>query len=512
MVLYSREKGSEVPGKAVHFNADELNLLYRIARALLHERDYGELLADLLDAIIEGLNAERGFVVVRQDDRFRAAVARNFRSEALAEAEEEVSGSISRAVMEKGRTLLIGDAMDSEQFRNNPSVHRLALRSVLCAPLVASNEAFALIYLENRDISNCFSERHRELLDEICSLSAPRLKTAVAIEHARRRARELEASMGESDGIVTADEGMGELLRTVRQVAYTDLPVLISGETGTGKELIARALYRRSARAHGAFVVLNCAAIPAALIESELFGYVRGAFTGANRDRIGLIASAHRGTLFLDEIGELPLELQPRLLRVLQSGEFMRLGSTRPEMVDIRIIAATNRNLENEVDTGRFRDDLYYRLSAIALKVPPLRERPHDIHLLADHFLRAYATRYGRDVPHLSGECLDALSRYAFPGNVRELESEMARLVAVSLPGSLIAPEALNERIRGSPSSDRSPVAGLAPMSLAEMEKQLIISVLKHTEGNRTRAAEVLGISREGLRTKMQRLGLSDGS
>jgi two-component system response regulator HydG len=291
------------------------------------------------------------------------------------------------------------------------------------------------------------------------------------------------------------------------------LPVLIQGETGTGKELIARALYRQSSRAQGPWVVINCGAVPHGLIESELFGYVRGAFTGAHRDRVGFIGAAHRGTLFLDEIGELPPDLQPRLLRVLQSGEFTRLGSVQPEKVDVRVVAATNRDLQREVEEGRFRSDLYFRLSAITLNVPPLRQRPHDVHLLAHHFLRAYATRYGREAPRLSGECLQALSRYAFPGNVRELESEMARLVAVSPPGALLGPEALGERIRGAATQNESPrqsSPGLPPMPLAEMEKQLILSVLEHTGGNRTRAAEILGISREGLRTKMQRLGISE--
>jgi DNA-binding NtrC family response regulator len=254
---------------------------------------------------------------------------------------------------------------------------------------------------------------------------------------------------------------------------------------------------------------LNCGAIPGTLIGSELFGYVQGAFTGANRDRIGFIGAAHRGTLFLDEIGDLPLDQQPHFLRVLQSGEFTRLGNSRTERVDVRFIAATNRDLAAEVKAGRFRADLFFRLSAITLHLPPLRDRPHDTKLLAEHFVRAAAARYGRPAPRLADDCLSALTAYSFPGNVRELESEMARLAALASADIPCSADLLNERIRNrgnGPSAVSSQAAPVAPMSLQEMEKQLIFSVLRHTGGNRTRAAEVLGISREGLRAKLQRL------
>src|SRR5512146_563315 len=222
------------------FNAEELALLYRIARTLLEasEREYGELLATILDTTIEALGADRGFVVIREGEGFHATVARNFRSEALSQAEEEVSTSIAATVLEQGRALLVGDAQTSEPFRDRKSVMRLSLRSVLCGPLVASNEAFALIYLENREITNAFTEGHRRLLDEICALAAPRLRAAILVAHAKKRAREFDTLLGESDGIITADEGMAAMLRTVRQIAPTDLPVLIQGETGTGKELV----------------------------------------------------------------------------------------------------------------------------------------------------------------------------------------------------------------------------------------------------------------------------------
>jgi Nif-specific regulatory protein/two-component system response regulator HydG len=487
----------------------QLSVLYRVSRTLLKEGEYGELLSGLLDTLIEGLGADRGFIVVREAGEFRATAARNFRSEALSQAEELFSRSIARSVMEGGRAVLIGDASITEPYSKQPSTQQLALRSVLCAPLVASDEAFALIYLENREVTDRFTEEQRELLDEVCAFAAPRMRAAVTMSQAQRRAEALEHAHGQSDGILTADPEMVEVLQTVHQIATTDLPVLIEGETGTGKELIARAVYRHSTRLKGPFVVLNCAAIPATLIGSELFGFVQGAFTGANRDRIGFIAAAHRGTLFLDEIGDLPLDLQPHLLRVLQSGEFTRLGNSRTEHVDVRFIAATNRDLESEVKAGRFRADLFFRLSAITLRLPPLRSRPHDIRLLAEHFIRTAAARYGRPVPRMSEECLSALATYSFPGNVRELESEMARLAALASLEIPCGADLLNERIRNHSkreSASSSQAAAVPPMSLHEMEKQLIYSVLQHTGGNRTRAADILGISREGLRTKLQRM------
>ncbi len=495
------------------WTAEEIGLLYSISQKLLEDRDYGELLAMILDCTIEGLGAERGFILLHENGRFHAVVARNYRSEALRKAETEFSTSIAKEVLQSGGAVLLGDAAHSEEFGGFASVQNLSLKSVLCAPLADSHEVFALIYLENRKFANHFTERKRELLDEICALATRRVRTAVAMQESKRCAAEMRTLLGVNEGILTADPGMAAVLETIKRVAPTDLPILIEGETGTGKELIARAVYRNSARATGAFVVLNCAALPATLIESELFGYMRGAFTGANRDRIGMLGAAHRGTLFLDEIGELPLELQPRLLRILQSGEFTRLGSVQPEVVDVRFIAATNRDLQREVEEGRFRSDLYFRLSSITLKIPPLRTRVHDLHLLAEHFLNFYARRFGRPAPRLSDAAFSTLAEYNFPGNVRELEGEMARLVAVSAPGAEIPESGLNERFRPSKTSQPTKHFSetvLPAMSLAEMEKQLIRAVLQTTGGNRTHAASILGITREGLRTKIQRLGVLD--
>ncbi len=504
------------------FQAAELEALHRVARTLLSERDYGELLAALLEAALAALGADRGCILVSEAGEFHVTAASNFRSDRLEEAEREISTSIARDVVAQNQAVLLDDAARSERFGENASVRRLALRSVLCAPLLTSPDATALLYLEQRDIAHHFTERHRRLLEEIRQLAEPRLRVAIAVEHARARARQLDSDLARDAGILTADPAMRAVLDTLAQVAATDLSLLIQGETGTGKELLARAVYRNSKRAAGPFVVLNCAAIPASLVESELFGYVRGAFTGAHRDRAGVIAAAHRGTLFLDEIGEMPFDLQGPLLRVLQSGDYLRLGSTRVEHADVRVVAATNRDLEGDVDHHRFRADLFYRLAGAILRVPPLRARPHDVRLLADHFLRVYAARYCRPVPRLSGAALVVLEHYPFPGNVRELENEMARLVAMAAPGAEIAAEALNERVRTEraappppppywqPTPLEIPAKPAATLTLDEVEKQHIRLILAATDGNRTRAAQVLGISREGLRTKMLRLGLRD--
>ena len=505
--LYSRCYSPPVPEPAPA--SQDISVLYRVARELLREGDYGQLLEAVLDASIDALGADRGFILVRGERGFRVAAARRFAAESLSRAESEVSTSIASAVEAKGSAILVGDAQTFPEYRNQPSVQHLSLKSVLCAPLKSCDAIFALLYLENRQLANQFTERQRDLLDEICAMAAPPLHTAIRVEDARRKAASLETRFGESDGILTADPTFAAILQTAHKVAVTDLPILIQGETGTGKELVARAIYRHSTRGRAAFIIVNCAAIPETLIGSELFGYVRGAFTGAMQDREGFVAAAHKGTLFLDEIGDMPLELQAQLLRVLQSGEYTRLGSSKTERADIRFVAATNRDLERDVEENRFRADLFYRLAGVTLKIPPLRERPQDIAMLASHFLNQYADKLGRSAPRLSRETMDILCSYSFPGNVRELEGEMARLVAISSPGDAIAPELLTPRIRNRNGSPNNHVK-LQPMSLSEAEKQLISTVLEHTGGNRTRAAEVLGISREGLRVKMQRHGLDD--
>ncbi len=329
----------------------------------------------------------------------------------------------------------------------------------------------------------------------------------------------LEAVAEESHTIVSRDPAMARVLRLAGQVAPSDASVLLTGESGTGKELMARYIHRKSRRADAGFVSVNCAAIPETLLESELFGHEKGAFTGAVARRIGKFEEANGGTLLLDEISEMHPRLQAKLLRAIQEREIDRVGGTQPVKVDIRLIATSNRNLEEEVRAGTFREDLFYRLNVMTIRLPALRERPSDIMLLAEHFARHYAQVNGLAPKTIAPQVIDMLNRHPWRGNVRELENAMHRAVLLA-GGDVIGPEAV--MLSGAPAAAPSPAAGAADAAaavgagagagasglvgrtVAEVERDLIIETLHHTLGNRTHAANILGISIRTLRNKLK--------
>jgi DNA-binding NtrC family response regulator len=318
----------------------------------------------------------------------------------------------------------------------------------------------------------------------------------------RREAAALARAAHEAPpGIIGASQAMRDLFQVLRRVAPSRHPVLVTGESGTGKELVARELHRVSGR--GSFVAVNCAAFPENLLESELFGAEKGAFTGADRERAGLFEAADGGTLFLDEIGELPLALQPKLLRALESGEFRRVGSTRTRTADIRLIAATHRDLDDEVREGRFREDLFWRLNVFHVHLPPLRGRPADIPLLAEHLARS-AGGPGAAAPRISPEAMALLVAYPWPGNVRELRNAIERAAALATQET-IRPEDLPPRIS---EAGRTAVlvnrasSQMAP--LRDLEKAYIQEILRQTGGNKSRAAEILGLDRKTLYRKLE--------
>ncbi len=309
--------------------------------------------------------------------------------------------------------------------------------------------------------------------------------------------------------IIAASPKMKMLLETLAMVAPSDATVLIMGESGTGKEVIANAIHHNSPRSGEPFIKVSCAALPETLLESELFGHEKGAFTGAVARREGRFQLAHRGTIFLDEVGEMSPALQTKLLRVLQEKEFEPLGSARTVKVDIRVITATNRDLEKEVKEGRFREDLYYRLNVVPLVVPPLRERREDIPLLADHFLAIFREKNRKPIKAISGKALDLLVRHDWPGNVRELENVIERAVILARDEVLV-PADLPPQIRTfSGEEEQDAFAIPTGMSLDEMERALIVKTLDETGGNRTRASEILGINRRTLQNKLKEYGLA---
>jgi DNA-binding NtrC family response regulator len=308
---------------------------------------------------------------------------------------------------------------------------------------------------------------------------------------------------------------MNRLADQIQRLQGHDLTVLITGESGTGKDLVARAIHGGSTRMSAMFLPYNCTTTTRELADSQLFGHRRGSFTGAITDQPGLIRSAGGGTLFLDEIGDLPLDIQPKLLRFLEQGEIMPVGETRPQAVDVRVLAATNADLEQRVAEGKFREDLYYRLSVIRIHVPPLRERREEIPHLSTFFLREACERLGKADVHLSSATLDLFARYWWPGNVRQLRNEIQRAVAMSPAGGTIAPDHLSADLAApSPHSVTAVPTGraTAPRNLAaaveEVERDLISATLQRTSGNISETARVLGLTRRGLYLKMRRLGL----
>jgi transcriptional regulator with GAF, ATPase, and Fis domain len=321
--------------------------------------------------------------------------------------------------------------------------------------------------------------------------------------------------------VVGTGAAMEAVFRLMTKAAGSSIAVLIEGETGTGKELVARAIHAVSARGRAPFLAVNCAALPETLLESQLFGHRRGAFTGADRDRLGLFEAAHGGTVFLDEIGEMPFAMQAKLLRVLQEGEVTPLGDTKARSVDVRVVSATNRDLSGEVAERRFREDLYYRLAAFPIALPPLRERTEDIPVLADRFLAAAAHRHRKRILGFDPAALDCLVRFAWPGNVRELQNEVQRAVVLAEDGERVRVDHFSPRVQGA--GDGAPAAGPAvppeassegasPGALrgarAAFEARYIADVLRQQGGNVSRAAEVLGLSRMQLHRKLKEYGL----
>ncbi len=466
-----------------------LRKLYEFSQGLMHIRDFSELLRALMDAVVDVTHADKGFLLLVRETGPEIAVARNLRQEDIAGGTRHLSDSIVQKVLEQQRPLIVSDALHDEEFKSSESVMNLKLCSVMCAPLIAQGELLGLLYVGNDNVVNLFEEKSLDVLTIFAGQASMILQTALLLDQLKGDRDRLQEKLDSKrfGDIVGSCPGLVEVFKKVEKVATTDISVMITGETGTGKELIAREIHTRSPRKNGPFVVVNCGAIPENLMESELFGHVRGAFTGAVATRLGKFQQADGGTLFLDEIGEMPVSLQVKLLRALQERVVVKVGDSKPERCDIRVVAATHRNLEERIRSNEFREDLYYRLNVVNLHLPPLRERGDDVLVIAKFLLAKYGEEYGAKVKGFTPNALIAMRKYSWPGNVRQLENRIKKAL-VLCDRSLIGPEDL----------DLFPEALEPIMSLAQaredFQRRYILEVLERNNGNRTKTARDLGV------------------
>jgi transcriptional regulator with GAF, ATPase, and Fis domain len=479
-----------------------LHQLYEFSQRLMDIKDLHELLGALLDAVIEVTHAGKGFVILLDEAEPRVAVARNVAQQNIPDAVRQLSDSILAKVIETRRPLIVSDALNDTMFRGAESVMNLRLCSVMCAPLIAQGQLLGLLYVGNDNVVNLFEETSLDVLTVFSGQASLILQNALLLDQLKSDRDNMKEQLETRrfGDIIGTSPVLLEVFRKVEKVAGTDISVMITGETGTGKELIARELHRRSARANGPFIVVNCGAIPENLMESELFGHVRGAFTGAVATRVGKFQAANGGTLFLDEIGELPLQLQVKLLRALQERTVTKVGDTKPERVDIRVLAATHRVLEDAIKTGQFREDLYYRLNVVNLHLPPLRERGDDLAVLAKFLLDKYAKEFGSKVKGFTPNALIAINKYDWPGNVRQMENRIKKAI-VLCDKTLIGPEDL----------DLSPEAISPILTLTqareEFQRRYILEVLERNNGNRTKTARDLGVDPRTIFRYLEREG-----
>jgi len=469
--------------------ADSYRRILEFSQKLVSDLPIDALLEEMMDGIVELCHADSGFLLLASGQDLKVRVARRLDRENVEQSVERLSDSIVRTVVETRKPLIVADALHDDAFGASHSVVNLKLCSVMCLPLIDRDRLLGLIYVGNDNIVNLFTREHLEALSIYAAQATLVLARAIAMDELRddnARLRETIQTMRFGQ-LVGASDAMREVYRRVEKVANADVSVLVLGETGTGKELIAREIHARSRRAAGPFVTVNCGAIPENLLESELFGHVRGAFTGATSHRAGRFQAAHKGTLFLDEIGEMPLNLQVKILRAIQERVVTRVGENRGEPVDIRVVAATHRDLRAMVAEGTFREDLYYRLNVVTLTLPPLRERGDDVELMARYFLDRYATEFGGGKRTFRQDALVAMRKFAWPGNIRQLENAIKKAVILG-DRAAIGPEDLDLPPDG--------VIDIKPLADAReaWQREYVLRVLEINGGNRTKTARDLGV------------------
>ncbi|HEX6719361.1 MAG TPA: sigma 54-interacting transcriptional regulator [Pyrinomonadaceae bacterium] len=496
---------------ALYLMARDLAALMKVSTTINAIRGLQELQKTLLELMFEVVPARHGAILLADIsekegvEEFSSVFALD-RTKGPDET-IKVSGTLARQVLRDGTGLLIG-ARDDTAGLERTSLAEAQTSSVLCVPLIMAGRSLGVLYLDTNEPDVHFDSDHLQLASAIAAITAVAIENARHIEWLESENKRLVADAGIEHSMVGESPRMRQVYQFIAKVAPTDSSVLISGESGTGKELVARAIHENSNRSGRPFIAVNCAALTESLLESELFGHEKGAFTGASAQRKGRLEIADGGTLFLDEIGELSAPLQVKLLRVLQEREFERVGGTRTIKVDIRLLTATNRNLDHLITQGLFRQDLFYRLNVLQLEMPPLRQRPEDIPLLGKYFAVRYGEKCNRKITGISLEAQKRLLSYDWPGNVRELENAIERAVVLGSTDLILLedlPEAILEtETRTMPSPTKYHEA------VAATKKQIILQTMDQTKGNFTDAAKLLGVHPNYLHRLIKNLNLRE--
>ena len=483
--------------------ARHLAALLKIGSRINLLRHIHELEREILDSVFELVPADRGAILLSQGQtEFSSLYGRNREDDGK---QVNISRTVVHRVLNEGVALLCNDIRTSEMLSTAESLLVAQITSLICVPLIVFEKVTGVIYLDTSDPVIQFDEGHLQLLAGLAGMAAISLENAREVEWLEDENERLRSSLAIEHNMVGESGPMREVYRFIQRVAPAASAVLVCGESGTGKELAAHAFHTNSPRATKPFVVINCAALAETLLESELFGHEKGAFTGAIARKQGKLEVAHGGTVFLDEIGELAPPLQAKLLRFLQDHKIERLGTTRSIELDVRVIAATNRNLEEAIAKGMFRADLYHRLNVVKVTMPPLRERPEDIPLLASYFVVKYAKECKRNVTGISPEARLLLQTYDWPGNVRELANAIERAVVLG-SGQVIEAEDLPERILEAAEVVQS--GAKYHEAVRQAKRELVMNALRQAKGNYTEAAAALGLHPNNLHRLIRQLDL----
>jgi len=497
-------EGSPVDLPAHERMARDLGVLLKIATRINRLRRTQELVREILDSVFEVVPVNRGAILLTQGDKeFSSVYGKHRLTEA---APLRISRTVVERVIREGKAILANDIRTSESLCSADSLVAEQISSLLCLPLIVFEKTLGAIYLDTNDPIVRFDEGHVKLLAGIAGIAAVSLENSRKMEWLEGENSRLRSTLAIEHNMLGESPVMQSVYSFIQRVAPARSAVLICGESGTGKELAAHAIHANSPRANQPFVPINCAALTETLLESELFGHEKGAFTGAISKKDGKLAVANGGTVFLDEIGEMALSMQSRLLRFLQDHKIERVGSTTSIKLDVRVLAATNRNLEEAIKLGTFRADLYHRLDVVKVTLPPLRERRDDIPLLSSYFAEKYGNECKRPISGISAEARAALQDYSWPGNVRELENAIERAVVLGV-SETIGLEDLPRRLLDAVEDAQATSAGYYE-AVKDAKRQLIMKALENAKGNYTEAAKALGIHPNNLHRIIRTLDL----